>query len=132
MMNKHSETIAGLAGPTLIAMGAFLLLNRKNMPELAAQMASNWSVIFLSGILLLVAGLAIVRVHNVWEAGWRGLVTLLGWLAVIGGITRILYPRQLAAMAGSIGDHPTAILFGAVALFVLGVYLTLKGYRLLD
>src|SRR5690242_14183385 len=33
--------------------------------------------------LLFVAGLAIVRVHNVWVGGWPVLVTVLGWVAVL-------------------------------------------------
>ena len=34
------------------------------------------------------AGLAIVLVHNVWTFDWRVIITILGWLAVLGGIFR--------------------------------------------
>jgi hypothetical protein len=33
---------------------------------------------------LFIAGLAIVRVHNRWTNGWPVLVTILGWLFVLG------------------------------------------------
>ncbi len=127
-----SETIAGLIGPVLIAIAASVLMNRKYMPEMAAQIANDWALVFVSGVLLLVAGLAIVRVHNIWETSWRGLVTVLGWFAVAGGLMRIMYPRQLAAMAPAIVESPPRLVVPMFIVLLLGVYLTLRGYRLLD
>ena len=79
---KTSKTIAGLIGPTLVAIAASMLLNIGSFPALAEQVSRDPALIFVSGILLFVAGLAIVRVHNRWTDGWPVLVTVLGWLAV--------------------------------------------------
>ena len=94
MRGSHGdhEKIAGLIGPTLLAIGIAMLVNARHFPEMAQQMGNDQGLIFVSGILLLVAGLAIVRVHNVWSGGWRVVVTVLGWLAVISGILRMLLP----------------------------------------
>jgi hypothetical protein len=43
-------------------------------------------LIFLSGILLFVAGVAILRSHNVWTGGWPVVVTVLGWLALLDAL----------------------------------------------
>lgn len=128
----RSRFIAGLMGPTLTAMAAAILLNKKVLPELAQQMAHDFGVIFLSGVMLLVAGLAVVRVHNDWSGGWPLLVTLLGWLAIVGGLARILYFRHLALLAPSIVQAPMVITPVAMVILLVGVFLTLKGYRLLD
>ena len=61
-----SKTIAGLIGPTLVAIAAGMLLNIGSFPALAEQVSRDPALIFVSGILLFVAGLAIVRVHNRW------------------------------------------------------------------
>ena len=87
-----SKTIAGLIGPTLVAIAAGMLLNIGSLPTLAEQVSRDPALIFVSGILLFVAGLAIVRVHNRWTNGWPVLVTVLGWLAVLGGLARMLFP----------------------------------------
>jgi len=126
-----SRTIASLAGPVLIAVAAFLLLNRKDLPQMAPRIAEDWGLVVLSGVVLLVAGLAMVQRHNIWEASWRVLVTLAAWLAVVGGLARILYPRQLAEMAGTILANPPNVVIPALVLLFLGSFLTLKGYRLL-
>lgn len=128
----RSRSIAGLMGPVLVAMAAALLLNKKLLPELAQQMQHEYGVIFLSGILLLVAGLSIVRIHNDWSGGWPLLVTVLGWLAIVGGLARMLYFRHLALLAPGIVQYPAVITGAAVVLLVVGVFLILKGYRLLD
>ncbi len=127
-----AKRIAGLAGPMFIAIAASLLLNRKAFLDLAVQMSQEMGLIFLSGILLFLAGIAIVRAHNVWSGGWPVIITMLGWLAIVGGLTRILFFRHAAAIAGSIVQKPGLILGAATVMLLLGVFLTLKGYRLLD
>jgi hypothetical protein len=121
--------IAGLMGPTLVAIAAAMVLNFASFPELAEQVSRDPSLIFifLSGILLFVAGLAIVRVHNVWVGGGPVLVTVLGWVAILSGLARMLFPTQLAAIAAAVAQKPGGIIAGAIIVLVLGLSLV-KGY----
>jgi uncharacterized membrane protein HdeD (DUF308 family) len=48
------------------------------------------ALVLVSGVLSFVAGLAVVRVHNHWAADWAVLVTIFGWLLLIGGPSRAL------------------------------------------
>jgi hypothetical protein len=123
-----SKTIASLMGPTLVAIAAAMLLNFASFPELVEQISRDPSVIFLSGILLFVAGLAIVRAHNIWAGGWPVLVTVLGWLAILSGLLRMLFPIRLAAMAAAVAQRSGGIIAGAIVLLVLGAFLTFKAY----
>ncbi len=50
------------------------------------------TLVYLNGVLLFVAGLAIVRTHNVWVRRWPVLVTLLGWVALAIGLLRMFAP----------------------------------------
>ena len=54
-------------------------------------------LIYFSGLLALVSGLAILNVHRSWT-GWPVIVTIIGWLMVIGGAIRLVLP----------GDHRDA------------------------
>ena len=110
-------------GPTLIAIAAAILLNFASFPELAEQISRDPGVIFLSGILLFVAGLAIARAHNVWAGGWPVLVTVLGWLAILSGLVRMLFPIRLAAIAVAVAQRPGEIIAGALVLLVVGAFL---------
>ena len=124
-----SKMIAGLIGPTLVAIAAGMLLNLGSFPELAQEISREPGLIFVSGILLLVAGLAIVRAHNIWAGGGLVVVTVLGWLAVLTGLLRMLFPTRLATIAAEVGASPGWIISGAVVLLVLGGFLSFKGYR---
>ena len=124
----RSRYIAGLMGPFLGLLGASLVFNRELAPALADQISRDFGLILVSGGLLLVAGLAIVRSHNIWS-GWPALVTLLGWLAVISGTLRILIPMRLAAWAPAV-VHSSAVVMGiGFVLLGLGLFLAAMAYR---
>jgi len=88
------------------------------------------SVIYLSGILMFVAGLAIVRVHNVWARDWTVLITLSAWSFLVVGLVRIFAASRYhqAAQAAS------SMAFMALEGFLLAVALviTFKAYRRTD
>ena len=123
-----SKTIAGLIGPTLVAIAAAMLLNLGSFPPLAEQVSRDPALILLSGILLFVAGLAIVRAHNRWSGGWPVVVTVVGWLALVGGLVRMLFPTRFALIAAGLGQSAGVIIAVAVGFLVVGVFLSLKGY----
>jgi hypothetical protein len=87
----HSRQLAGLIGPTMIALG---VTEAMNMDIFANQIAP---VVYLNGAILFVAGLAIVRTHNVWTWHWSVIITLVGWIASIGGLWRMAAPSALQA-----------------------------------
>ena len=117
-----SKRIAGLLGPTIVVMVA------SEFPLVQPHLydAQIPPVVYLSGVLLFVAGLAIVRAHNVWRRDWTVLVTLSGWFFLLVGLFRMfaagLYQRS-SANASSIFFM---ILEGI--LFVLGLIMTFKAY----
>ena len=123
-----SKMIAGLIGPTLLAMAVGLLLNLGSFPAMIEAISRDPVLILISGILLFVAGLAVVRAHNIWTGGWPVLVTVLGWIAIVGGLIRILFPLQLATLAAGLGQNIAMIGSVAVVLLVVGAFLSFKGF----
>ena len=113
----NSRHIAGLAGPTLMVMTTSEAVN------LDIWAGVSPTLVYLNGLMLFVAGLAIARTHNVWVRRWPVLVTLLGWVAMAVGLVRMFAPRapQLAASAST---------YAVIALlFLLGAVLTLQAVR---
>jgi hypothetical protein len=74
--------------------------------------------------LLFVAGLAIVRVHNLWIRGWPVLVTLIGWFLMLAGLARMAAPIS----AQQAGQNSAALYGSMIVLFAIGVVLTFKAY----
>jgi hypothetical protein len=127
----NAELISGFAGPLLMAVSAALLINRRTIAGVINDISNAHGFIFFAGILTLLAGLAIVRAHNVWAFEWSLIVTLLGWMAVIGGIVRILWPDRIAAISNKILNNENAVTAWALVALLLGAFLTAKGYALI-
>jgi len=123
-----SKTIGSLIGPTLLAGAVSVLLNLAAWPALAEQAFRDPPLILTSGFLLFIAGLAIVRAHNRWSGGWPVIVTVCGWLALIGGLSRILFPTRLAAIAVPLVLRTGILAAVAVVFLVAGLFLTFESY----
>ena len=117
----NSQRIAALVGPTLVAL--ILSENPVVNPHLYDQQIPP--VVYLSGTLFLVAGLAIVRAHNFWSRGWPVLVTLTGWFAILLGLLRMFAPASYSQGAQA---NTTLLMAGESMLLVLGLFLTFKAY----
>jgi hypothetical protein len=124
----QSKLIAGLVGPLLVAIGVAMLINHQLFPAMIGEIAHNIGLIFLSGILVFLAGVAIVRVHNVWTGSWRVVITLIGWAAIASGIVRMWFPQRAAPIAEALGSNATGLLVGGIVVLALGAFLTFKAY----
>jgi hypothetical protein len=124
----NSKTIAGLIGPTLIALAAATLINLGSISTLVESVSHDPALVMVSGVLSFVAGLAVVRVHNHWAGDWAVLVTILGWLLLVGGLVRLLFPIWLAGMAASFAQSTGLIAGEAVVFLVIGAFLSYKTY----
>jgi hypothetical protein len=123
-----SKTIAGLIGPAFLAVATGLLLNLGSISAVLEPLSRDPALVLIYGIFLFVAGLAIVRFHNRWEANWSVLVTILGWLLVVGGLVRILFPLRFAAATGDFAQSSSTMAVVAVVLLAVGAFLSFKGY----
>jgi hypothetical protein len=125
-----SKTIAGLIGPTLIAAAIAILFNLGSVSALVDEASHEPGLIMVSGILLFIAGLSVVRVHNRWAGGWPVIVTILGWLFAVGGLARFVFPTGVAGIAVGVGQNITVIASGeALILLLVGALLSFKAYR---
>lgn len=120
MMN--SKRIGGLLGPTLMVMVAseFPLIQ----PHLYDEQIPP--VVYLSGVLIFVAGLAIVRWHNRWQRDWTLLITLCGWFLLALGLFRMFAAGIYRQASGN-----TSSLFFMIVesiLFTIGSLITWKAY----
>ncbi|MBN8963745.1 MAG: hypothetical protein J0H71_21700 [Rhizobiales bacterium] len=125
---QTSIFIARLIGPVMIVAGLSVLLNRQGFAAMAKDFLANRGLMFLGGLMVMLAGLAIVLTHNIWTADWRVIVTLFGWLLTFAGAIRILEPPFLYAGARAVLRRPAmATLAGAIWL-ALGAIFCLLGY----
>ncbi len=111
-----SRELAGLIGPAMVALAVTEAIN---MDVFANQIAP---VVYLNGAILFVAGLAIVRAHNLWTWRWPIIVTLTGWVTLLGGLWRMAAPDAPQAAENVV----TYVVLAAVG--AIGAILSVKAY----
>jgi hypothetical protein len=120
--------IARLIGPAFVAVGLGVLANGPFYTALILEAVHSPTLIYFSGLMALVPGLAILNVHRSWS-GWPVIITIIGWLMVIGGVIRLVLPATTATLATDLYSHAIVLLIVALVVLVVGAYLSFEGYR---
>ena len=126
---ETSKLFARFIGPIFVAIGLAQIVSADVLRTLVGQFLDSYALIFLAGIMAMLAGLAIVNFHNLWVPDWRAAITIFGWLALIGGIVRIVLPQQTAIIGATIFAVPNITIFSGLFTLALGAWLSFMGYR---
>jgi hypothetical protein len=124
---ERSRYLAGLIGPVMLALAATLLVNRAILPALVETVARDYALIMITGVIALVAGLAILMSHRVWR-GWPLIISVLGVLAAVGGLLRLVFPAEVADLAGHVVVAGWPPLVAALLLAAIGAFLTFQAF----
>ncbi len=119
----NSRQIAGLLGPALSAV----LISELPLVQPHLYDSQIPPVVYLSGTLFFVAGLAIVRAHNLWVRGWPVLITVTGWFFLVLGLTRMFAAGQYREASAAVSSTGFVVLEGI--LLAIALVITYFGYR---
>jgi hypothetical protein len=119
--------IARLIGPLLLVAGAATLINQENMRRMATDFLNSRPLVYVVGVFTLLAGLVIINTHNVWE-GWPVIITIFGWLCVIGGAARILIPDKIRGLGEAMLQKSGVLTGSGVVQALIGAVLFYFGY----
>ena len=125
---ERSHFLAKLIGPVFIAAGAGMIFNTVLYRTMFERALHDHMLIYLSGVIALPVGLAIVATHNDWKWHWPLIITLIGWLAIIGGILRMVAPQVVEQISLSVLSYPNFFVVDGGVAVILGVLLSYFGY----
>lgn len=119
--------IARIIGPIYLVTGLALIMNRSLVIEAARDIERSAGLRLISALLALSVGVIIVSVHNIWT-GWAVLITLFGWIGILKGVTRMLFPDAFANFTAKIIENPTSMNALVAISVLIGVAFTYLGY----
>ena len=125
---QTSIFLAKLIGPILVTLGVAMLLNRDHYRAMAEDAVRDRALTYFAGVLGMFAGLAVVLTHNVWTFNWPLIITLLGWLALLRGAIRVLFPERAEALAIRMLAGDNVLIGSVIVVLALGVILSFFGY----
>jgi len=120
--------LAQFIGPYIIVIGIGLLFNFKVYQKIMEDFFKNAALVYVTGLLTFVAGLAIVLAHNRWGWDWYIMITLFGWNVLIKGVWLVIFPGSSAKMAALFVKHRKSVVIPWVVMLAIGILLTYRGY----
>lgn len=125
-----SLLLAQVMGAYLILEGLVILLRRKFVVHIINDLRDHKGLMFITGAMVFILGLLVVLNHNVWEATWRVVPTIIGWVLVVKGILAFFVPGMMLSWGSKVaGKRNMAVLMGVVAI-AIGAYLAYIGFGL--
>jgi hypothetical protein len=125
---QTSIFLAKLIGPVLLTVAFALFINRQAFAAMSEEFLQSRALLYLSGFLIMPAGIAIILTHNIWVPNWRVVVTLFGWMMAIGGALRLVFPDRVQAWGRGFLRHPTGAYIAGGIWLAFGAVLTFYGY----
>ncbi len=120
-MNK-SKQIGGLVGPAIVA----IIVSEFPLVQPHLYDTQIPPVVYVSGTLMFIGGLAIVRAHNYWVRDWTVLITLVGWAGLFLGLVRMFAAGAYLQASANTSDSVFMIIEGI--LLLIGLVITVKSY----
>jgi len=118
-MSPRTVFLARLVGLSILLIALAIIANRAATAVAFVQLVHDPAALWLAAMLGLVAGLALVLGHNVWSGGVTAvLVTAIGWITL----------EMVEALSGWL-RAPAFLYFDGAVLLVLGLILTVGGFR---
>jgi len=118
-------------GPVMLVIGigmaAGMFVEGESYSSLMKEFIGSRALIFITGVLALLAGLIVVNAHTLWVPDWRVLITALGWLAIVRGVMNLVFPALVQTMGDRLMASHAGVVAGAAFMIVLGAILSIMG-----
>jgi uncharacterized membrane protein len=121
-----SNYLAEIWGISMVVSSLALLIKEKHLKRLFAKIESEESL-FMWGLISFVIGIAMVLVHNIWVQNWQVIVTILGWLSLIKGLSLLFLPELAKNWSKKIENAPFLPFALIIAVFI-GLAITYFGF----
>jgi hypothetical protein len=127
-MSLTTAYLAKLLGAYSLIASAWLLLRREAALALVDRISNDSVSLSLVGLLRLSIGLAIVIGHDRWDGWVETLVSLIGWIALVSGVSTMFLPIEtLREMVGRMRLKENLPLYALISA-LLGAALLLGGF----
>lgn len=121
--------LAKALGLYLVIISIGMLINTVRFTSVLNDVIDNPSLILFSGIFALIFGILLVLSHNIWQADWRIVITIIAWLSLAKGIIRIIFPQIAFGSIRYFSQNKIAYYICGAITLLLGIFLCYFGFR---
>lgn len=123
-----SILIARMLGVFYVVIGLGILLNGKFYRNIIDYYINSPGAIYLGGVIALVVGFLIVSYHNIWDGSWRVIISIIGWIALVKGISLLTFPAALMKLAKPLFLTKRSTVITGIIVLGLGLVFVYFGF----
>lgn len=124
-MENTSLFLAKFWGWYLIIFFTILSFNPKRIVQILKDLQDQKFVILISFVAIII-GLLNILSHNVWEADWRLIITIIGWISLFIGLALFIFPKRTYHFLNYVNIKFVQLIY--MLLLIVGGVLLNKGY----
>jgi len=130
-MSPRTAFLGKLIGLYYILVSLSMLRHKQATVDMVTALVHNPPVLFVTGLLVVAVGLALILAHNVWSGGALPvIVTLFGWVTLIKGLLFLfLSPETTSVFFLGELHYEQFFYFYVGFCLLLGIYMTYAGSR---
>jgi len=92
---ETSIFVARLLAVVDVVVGIGILMNPAYYHKMMTDLMKNTTFLFFGGTTNLVIGTLLVTYHNIWELSWVVLITITGYMALLKGVSLLVFPGHV-------------------------------------
>ena len=119
---------ARILGPLMIISGAALITQHARMISVIDAVIENDAFALMAGFVTVLLALLLLALHDYWRGFTQALISVLGWLALLRGVTLIFAPQIAHTMGVFVISHPLILPVAGCGVVFLGLWLVAVGF----
>lgn len=129
ILSPESLLLGKIVGVTMAISGLSLLLKRKEWLAVTKEVITNPTFLNTAALVEFILGLIIVLMHPIWIPCWPVIITILGWLMMIGSALYLLLPHDKFAspLIKKFNKTSWIAIKGAI-LLIIGLYISIMAF----
>ncbi|WP_223550337.1 MULTISPECIES: hypothetical protein [Aestuariivivens] len=125
---ERSIFLAKFWGWYLIIFFVILSFNPKRIKQIFTDLKDE-KFLIISSFVSIIVGLLNVLFHNIWEANWKLIITLIGWASLYMGLSLFIFPKRTVAALEYINIKLVQVIY--TLLFFIGLFLLTAAYNII-
>jgi len=113
-----------------LSIGIGFFINPRFYRKKLKEMVTDSRMTLSFGLMALLAGFAIIKLHGEWTADWEVLITIIGWGALIKGIMYLMVPNLMLNLTEKLFSKRSYMRFWTVIIIALGLVFGYMGFFL--
>lgn len=112
--------LAKFWGWYLIIFFVILSFNPKRIKQIFDDLRDE-KFLIMTAFIAIIVGLLNILFHNIWELNYKLIITLIGWSALLKGLSLFIFPKRTINQLELINIKFVQVIY--TLLFFVGLYL---------